>query len=157
MLYTHACRNKLLMHAEISYSLQWVRGGLLDRVRGGPLDRGRGGPLDCVWGVQTHRRPPVFSVPSRKDLARMNGLPQPYQKWLPALGTEPGSLDQEPHPLTIGQLNNLRVRSAIWWSSIWYPGAKMSQQPRCRGKKFRRCRQRLNFVFQVLILALLVS
>ena len=35
----------------------------------------------------------------------------------------------------------------------------MSQQPRCRQNKtnFLRSRQRLNFVFRVLILALLVS
>ena len=52
------------MPAEIGYSLR----------------RGRGGSLDCMWGVQTHRGPPVFSVPSRKDLARMNGTPRPNQK-----------------------------------------------------------------------------
>ena len=44
------------MPAEIGYSL---------RI-------GRGGSLDCVWGVQTHSEPPVFLVPFRKDLARMN-------------------------------------------------------------------------------------
>ena len=72
--------------AEIGYSLQ----------------RGRGGSLDCMWGVQTHSGPPVFLVPFRKDLARMNGTPQPNQKWLPALEIELGSLDQESQPLTIG-------------------------------------------------------
>ena len=76
------------MPAEIGYSLQI----------------GRGGSLDRVWGVQTHSGPPVFLVPYRKDLARMNGRPQPSQKWLPVLGIEPGSLDHESQPLTIGPL-----------------------------------------------------
>ena len=75
------------MPAEIGYSLQ----------------RGRGGFLHCIWGVQTHRGPPVFLVPLRKDLARMNGTPQPNQKWLPAQGIEPGSLDHKSQPLTIGR------------------------------------------------------
>ena len=61
------------MRAEIRYSL-W---------------RGRGGSLDCMWGVQTHGGPLVFLVPFRKDLARMNGAPQPNQKWLPVLGIDP--------------------------------------------------------------------
>ena len=68
------------MPAEIGYSLR----------------RGRGGSLDCMWGVQTHS--------GRKDLARMNGTPQPNQKRPPALGIEPGSLDHESQPLTIGPL-----------------------------------------------------
>ena len=50
------------MPAEIGYSLR----------------RGRGGSLDCMWGVQTHSGPPVFLV--RKNLAWMNGTPQPNQK-----------------------------------------------------------------------------
>ena len=76
------------MPAEIGYSLR----------------RGRGGSFDCMWGVQTHSGPPVFLVPFRKDLARMNGMPQPNQKRPPALGIEPGSLDHESQPLTIGPL-----------------------------------------------------
>ena len=48
------------MPAELGYSLR----------------RGRGGSLDCMWGVQTHSGPPVFLVPFRKDLARMNGTLQ---------------------------------------------------------------------------------
>ena len=39
-----------------------------------------------VGCVQTHSGPPVFLVPFSKYLARMNGTPQPYRKWLPALG-----------------------------------------------------------------------
>ena len=60
------------------------------------------GSLNCMRGVQTHSRPPVFLVQFRKDQARMNGTPQPNQKWLPALGIELGSLDHKPQPLTIG-------------------------------------------------------
>ena len=75
------------MPAEIGYSLR----------------RGRGGSLDCVWGVQTHSGPPVILVPFRKDLARMNGTPQPNQKWLPAQGIERGSLNPKPQPLTSGR------------------------------------------------------
>ena len=52
------------MPAEIGYSLR----------------RGRGGYLDCMWGVQTHRGPPVFLVLFRKDLAWMNGTPQSNQE-----------------------------------------------------------------------------
>ena len=52
-------------------------------------------------GVQTHSGPPVFSVPFRKDLARMNGTPQLNQKILLALGIEPGSLDHESQPLSV--------------------------------------------------------
>ena len=52
------------MPAEIGYSLR----------------RGRGGSLDCMWGVQTHSGPPVFLVPFHKDLARINGTPQPNRK-----------------------------------------------------------------------------
>ena len=73
------------MPAEICYSLR----------------SGRGGSLDCMWGVQTHSGPQVFLVSFRKDLARMNGTPQPNRKWLPALGIEPGSLDHESQSLTI--------------------------------------------------------
>ena len=40
----------------------------------------RGRPLDCMWGTQTHSAPPVVLVPFRKDLARMNGMPQPNPK-----------------------------------------------------------------------------
>ena len=76
----------IIMPAKIGYSLR----------------RGRGGSSNCMWGVQTHSGPPVFLVPFRKDLARMNGTPQPNQKWLPALGIEPGSLNHKPQPLTIG-------------------------------------------------------
>ena len=72
------------MPAEIGYSLR----------------RGRGGCLACVWGVQTHSGPPVFLVAFHKDLARMNGTPQPNQ----ALGIEPESLDHKSQPLTIGPL-----------------------------------------------------
>ena len=61
------------------------------------------GSLDCVWGVQTHNGPPVFLVLFRKDLARMNGTPQPNQKWLPAQGIERGSLNPKPQPLTSGR------------------------------------------------------
>ena len=68
------------MPAEIGYSLR----------------RGRGGSLDCMWGVQTHSGPPLFLVPFRKDLARMNGTPQPNR-----LGIELRFLDHESHPLTI--------------------------------------------------------
>ena len=64
------------------------------------LRRGRGSALDCMWGVQTHSRPPVFSVTFHKDLARMNGTPQPNRQCLTALGIEPGSLDHESQPLT---------------------------------------------------------
>ena len=74
------------MPAEIGYSLR----------------RGRGGSLDCMWDVQTHSGPPVFLVLLRKDLARMNGTPQPNRKWQPALGIEPGTLHYESQPLTIG-------------------------------------------------------
>ena len=55
----------ILMLAELGYSLQ----------------RGRGGSLNCMWGVQTHSGPLVFLVPFCKDLARMNGTPQPNQRW----------------------------------------------------------------------------
>ena len=85
------------MPAEIGYSLR----------------RGRGGSLDCVWGVQTHSGPPVFLVLFRKDLAWMNGTPQPNQKWLPALGIEPGSLDHESQPLTIGPHTDAEVSKAF--------------------------------------------
>ena len=39
--------------------------------------------------------------PVHKDLARLNGPPQPNQKWSPALGIEPRCLDHKPQPLTI--------------------------------------------------------
>ena len=51
------------MPAEIGYSLR----------------RDKGGSLDCMLGVQTLSGPPVFLVPLRKDLARMNDTPQPNQ------------------------------------------------------------------------------
>ena len=86
------------MPAEIGYSLR----------------RGRGGSLDCMWGVQTHSGPPVFLVLFRKDLARMNGTPQPNQKRLPALGIEPGSLDHESQPLTIGPLLTPNMHICYW-------------------------------------------
>ena len=35
-----------------------------------------------MWRVQTHSGPPVFLVPVRKDLARMNDTLQPNQKFL---------------------------------------------------------------------------
>ena len=76
------------MPAEIGYSLQ----------------KGRRGSSTNMWGVQTHSGPPVFLVPFRKYLVRMNGTPQPNQKRPPALGIEPGSLDHESQPLTIGPL-----------------------------------------------------
>ena len=44
---------------------------------------------------------PVLLVLIHKDLAKMNGMPQPNRKQLPALGIEPGSLDHESQPLTI--------------------------------------------------------
>ena len=44
------------------------------------LRRGRGESLDCMWGVQTHSGPLVFLVLFRKDLARLNGTPQPNWK-----------------------------------------------------------------------------
>ena len=37
------------------------------------------GSLDCMLVVQKHSGPPVFLVLFRKDLARMNGTPQPNQ------------------------------------------------------------------------------
>ena len=82
------------------------------------LRGGRRGSLDCVWGVQTHSGPPVFLVPFRKDLARMNGTPQPNQKWLPAQGLEPGSLDHESQPLTIRPLltPNWGLCSHVHWA-----------------------------------------
>ena len=55
----------ILMPAKLGYSLQ----------------RGRGGSLDYMWGVQTNSEPLVFLVPFCKDLARMNGTPQPNQRW----------------------------------------------------------------------------
>ena len=60
------------------------------------------GSLVYMWGVQTHSGPPVYLVPFRQDLARMNDTPKPNQKLLPALGIEPGSLYHKPQPLTIG-------------------------------------------------------
>ena len=44
---------------------------------------------------------PVFLVLFRKDLAMMNGKPQPNWKWMPALGIETRSLSPESQPLTI--------------------------------------------------------
>ena len=38
------------------------------------------GSLDCMLVVQKHSGPPVLLVLFRKDLARMNGTPQPNQK-----------------------------------------------------------------------------
>ena len=66
-----------------------------------------------MWGVQTHCVAPVFLVPFHKDLARMNGTPQPNQKWLPALGIKPGSLDHESQPLTIGPLLTPDIQSLL--------------------------------------------
>ena len=71
------------------------------------------GSLNCMRGVQTHSRPPVFLVQFRKDQARMNGTPQPNQKWLPALGIEPGSLDHKPQPLTIGPFLTLKTLTSM--------------------------------------------
>ena len=51
--------------------------------------------------AQTHSGHPVFLVLFRKDPARMNGAPQPNQKWLQVLGIKPGSINLKPHPLTI--------------------------------------------------------
>ena len=90
------------------------------------LGRGRGGSLDCMWGVQTHSGPPVFLVLFRKDLARMNGTPRPNQKWPPALRIEPGSLDHESQPLTIGPVPDSQWEVCVESNSIeigwelWY-------------------------------------
>ena len=65
------------------------------------LQGGRGGFLDYVWDGQTHSGPTVILAPDRKNLARMNGTPQPNQKWLPRLGIEPGSHNLKPQFLTI--------------------------------------------------------
>ena len=58
----------------------------------------RGGSLHCMWAVQTHSGTPLFFAPFRKDLARLNGAPQPNQKWLPSLGIQPWSLNHKPQP-----------------------------------------------------------
>ena len=57
--------------------------------RGHSLQGGREGHLDYMLEVQTHNGPPVLSVPSHNDLARMIGTPQPNQKWLLELVIEP--------------------------------------------------------------------
>ena len=66
------------------------------------LHRGIGGSLDCMWGVQTHSGTLVLKVPFYKDLARMNGTPDPNRKRLLAQGIKPGSLDHESQPFAIG-------------------------------------------------------
>ena len=53
-------------------------------------------------GLCNHKSgPPVIIVPFCKDLARMEGTPQPNQIWLPVQRIETGSLDLKPQPLTI--------------------------------------------------------
>ena len=52
-------------------------------------------------------------VPFRKDLARMNGTPQPNWKWLPALGIEPRFLDHKSQPLIIAPF--LTPTQLLWW------------------------------------------
>ena len=74
------------------------------------LRRGRGGSLDCICGVCKHSGPPVFLVPFRKDLAN--------QKWLPALGIEPASLDHESQPLTIGPFLTFTCKLESWFWSM---------------------------------------
>ena len=63
----------------ISHGIR-LRPILMPGKLGYSLQRGRGGFLDCMWGVQTHSGPLVFLVPFCKDLARMNGTPQPNQR-----------------------------------------------------------------------------
>ena len=82
--------------------------------------RAEGGSLNCMWVVQTHSGPQVFLVTFRKDQARMNGTPQPNQKWLLALGTEPGSLNHESQPLIVGPFLTPHVEKlpcANFWSN----------------------------------------
>ena len=47
-------------------------------------------PAEIGFSLPSHCRPSVFLVPFRRDLARMNGTPQPNQRIPPALGIEPG-------------------------------------------------------------------
>ena len=66
------------------------------------LWRGRVGSLSCMLGEQTHNGPAIFLVLFCKDQARMNGTPQPDQKWLGTHRIEHGSLDHKPQLLAIG-------------------------------------------------------
>ena len=76
--YIHACQNRLLFAKR-------PRGTIRLRV----------GFANTPWtsGIVS---------PNPKDLARINGTPQPNQKWLPAQGIESGYLNHESQPLTIG-------------------------------------------------------
>ena len=51
----------------------------------------------------------VFLDPFRKDLARMNGMPQPNQKWLPEQEIKPGSLNHKLQPSTIGPFLTTKI------------------------------------------------
>ena len=61
-----------------------------------------------------------------KDLARMNGTPQPNRKWPPALRIKPGSLNHKTQPLTIGPVPDSQWEVCVESNSIeigwelWY-------------------------------------